>query len=138
MHNKALSFYKTRSRDRGRVLIINNYTFENPDKKRDGAEIDDMNLKSLFSQVGCEVMHCANKTTTEMRDIIHEFAQSKSEADICFVIVMSHGVSIKNETYIYGTDLGKMNAADIIDEFSNLRCKTFLGKPKVFLFQVCR
>lgn len=139
-HNKALTFYKTRSRARGRVLIINNYKFDEPEAapEREGAEIDDINLKALFYQIGCDVEHYINKTKEEMLNIINTFAQNTSEADICFVIIMSHGTNRNNHTYVYGKDMRMIRATDIIDEFTNQRCKTFFGKPKVFLFQVCR
>lgn len=52
-HNPHVPFYKCRSKKRGRVLIINNYDFTGTDHKtRTGAEVDEVNLKHLFEQMG--------------------------------------------------------------------------------------
>lgn len=65
-HNKHLEYYSTRSKKRGRFLIINNYKFStNAGGYRKGAEIDNNNLTTLFKQMGgWEIIKEENKTAT--------------------------------------------------------------------------
>lgn len=54
-HNLPLEFYKTRSKKRGRLLIINNFNFKDDGKTtgyRNGADVDNANLVTLFKQMG--------------------------------------------------------------------------------------
>lgn len=62
--NSHLEFYHTRSKKRGRVLILNNYEFADADPKhrfRNGADKDNENLVNLFRQMGgWEIEHHNN------------------------------------------------------------------------------
>lgn len=75
-----------------------------------------------------------------MNIIIQDFARNKENVqyDICFVIIMSHGNEENNDTIIYGTDWLYVSASKILKYFTNENCRPLRGKPKVFLFQVCR
>lgn len=44
--------YMTRSKTRGRLLLINNVTFIDQKLERRGAEVDELNLVKLFEQMG--------------------------------------------------------------------------------------
>lgn len=65
-HNRHLEFYKTRSKKRGRLLIINNFKFTSngtTKEYRNGADVDNANLMSLFKQLGgWEIVLEINKT----------------------------------------------------------------------------
>lgn len=63
-HNRYLEYYSTRSKKRGRFLIINNYKFSsNAGGYRNGAEIDNINLTTLFKQMGgWDIIKEENKT----------------------------------------------------------------------------
>lgn len=54
--NPHVEYYHTRSKKRGRVLIINNYEFEEnikvQNRFRNGATADNENLLNLFRQMG--------------------------------------------------------------------------------------
>lgn len=65
-YNGDIDFYKSRSKKRGRVLIINNYEFNHKDHPyRNGAKVDDENLKKLFNQMGgWDLDHHNNKTAS--------------------------------------------------------------------------
>ncbi|KAJ8917870.1 hypothetical protein NQ315_010783 [Exocentrus adspersus] len=147
-HNRYVDFYSTRSKNRGRVLIINNYKFENDRRHpyRSGAEVDSENLRELFRQLGgWEVHHHENLTSEEMNSVLVRFAQDREnkQYDICFVIVMSHGGELHGDTIVFGIDDLQDSGHyiftnDIQKHFTNEKCRGFRGRPKVFLFQVCR
>lgn len=145
-HNGTVGFYTSRSKKRGRCLIINNYEFNNKDHPyRNGALVDQENLKSLFNQMGGWDLDChSNKTASQMNMIIKNFANYNNNHmyDICFIILMSHGGERCNETVIYGTDANVDDnyifVSSIRKLFSNENCVFWRGKPKILLFPVCR
>lgn len=54
--------YETRSKNRGKLLLLNNIVFDNDHKQeRKGAELDEQNIKDLFKQMGFEVVQHRNK-----------------------------------------------------------------------------
>lgn len=75
-----------------------------------------------------------------MKMVIQDFARNKENAhyDVCFAIIMSHGDEINNDTIIYGVDWVYISASQVQKYFTNENSKSLRGKPKVFLFQVCR
>ncbi|KAJ8975444.1 hypothetical protein NQ317_000691 [Molorchus minor] len=142
-YNKAVDYYSSRAKKRGKLLIINNYDYDDKERHefRNGATVDNHNLHALFNQMGgWEIEHYDNKTTEEIRHIINKFAEDKagSQYDMCFVIVMAHGSEISNETIIFGIDGSHIPANKILEQFTSDKCSIYRGKPKVFLFQVCR
>lgn len=141
-HNPHLGYYHSRSKKRGRVLIINNYDFAGTSHTfRTGANVDQQNLEDLFTQMGGWVIeHHKNKTAEEMRVILKDFVkdQKQKRCDICFVIIMSHGAEKLNTTIVYGVDGKYISTNDIQSYFINENCALFRGKPKVFIYQVCR
>ena len=71
-----------------------------------------------------------------MRDLVRTIAsENHSESDALFVIVMSHG---GDHDTILGVDQRNITVEEMMSEFKAARCKTLEGKPKVFIFQVCR
>ncbi|XP_028140499.1 caspase-6-like isoform X2 [Diabrotica virgifera virgifera] len=143
--NKKISFYSSRSKKRGRVLIINNYKFNNNNKfpYRNGALVDDANLKALFEQMGGWDLDCYhNKTALEMIMLIQKFAgEGKPDYDICCMIIMSHGGEMNNDTYIYGIDEEQqyeLSITKITKFFTNENSKSWRGKPKMLFFPICR
>ncbi|XP_057653517.1 caspase-7-like [Diorhabda carinulata] len=145
-HNGTVGFYTSRSQKRGRCLIINNYEFNNKDLPyRNGALVDQENLKKLFNQMGgWDLISHTNKTTSQMNMIIKNFANYKNNYlyDICFIIIMSHGGERCNDTVIYGIDANiqdnYISESNMRKWFSNENCLYWRGKPKILLFSVCR
>ena len=71
-----------------------------------------------------------------MRDHVRIIAsEDHSEFDALFVIVMSHG---GDHDTVLGVDERNITVEEMMSEFKAARCKTLEGKPKVFIFQVCR
>lgn len=139
-HNKSY-FYRTRSKRRGRVLIINNYDFNDTNQEyRNGAQVDEENLLQLFNQLHFVIEYQSNKTAEQMKMIIKDFATYSAEkvADICFVIIMSHGTDGMGDSIIFGSDGREINTCWIEDQFNNRNCKLFENRPKIILYQMCR
>ncbi|XP_078499970.1 caspase-7-like isoform X3 [Lissotriton helveticus] len=61
-------------------------------------------------------------------------ADEKHSDNACFVcVLLSHG----EEGYIYGTD-GMIEIKELTSLFRGDRCRTLVGKPKLFFIQACR
>ncbi|XP_043498794.1 caspase Dronc-like isoform X2 [Polistes fuscatus] len=124
------------------------------DKSRWSATQDQANLKKMFEEMGFFVeMHC-NLTGQEIKDCVTSFSRRKEllNVDSCFIIVSSHGngPGRKGEedcTEISGVDnytdqiphgYTKVFCSDVIDCFTSEACPYLAGKPKIFIFQLCR
>ncbi|CAK8691792.1 unnamed protein product [Clavelina lepadiformis] len=75
-----------------------------------------------------------------MKDIVMEFAGQDfhKEADMCIIIVMSHGGLVNEKDVIYGVDGNYLPAEHVVRYFDNDQCGNLRGKPKLFFFQFCR
>ncbi|KAI4495688.1 hypothetical protein M0802_008523 [Mischocyttarus mexicanus] len=153
--NKVIKCYQMRSKPRGLVLIITNIDYKSSlYKPRDSAKHDQTNLKKLFEGMGfCVEMHC-NLTGQQILNTVKLFSKREEllNVDSCFVIVSSHGNGpTKNgeedcteiegvDSYTDQTSLGytKVFCSDIVDYFTSKACPNLAGKPKVFIFQLCR
>lgn len=82
---------------------------------------------------------------------IKKFSQYKElrNVDSCFIIIISHGnIHTQYEiTEIVGVDRNEENemqnsktvlCTDILDYFTAENCPHLAGKPKIFIFQLCR
>ncbi|XP_066249271.1 caspase-2-like [Euwallacea similis] len=142
--NRTIPYYYSRSKSRGRLLIINNYEFvsvTDGHTYRTGAKVDEDNLRLLFEQMGGWVVEThTNQSADDMRATLKTFSRGKrgEECDICFIIIMSHGSESLNETIVYGTDGHSVSTTTIQTYFTNENCPFFMNKPKVFIYQVCR
>ncbi|XP_043518327.1 caspase-6 isoform X1 [Frieseomelitta varia] len=144
--------YPMRSKPHGLVLIITNIDYAHPDKEpRTSAIYDELNLKQLFEQMGFHVFSFCNLTAQEMLNEIKEFSKHKDlrKVDSCFVIISSHGnISTQYEiTEIEGVEKHNLDTiqsrktilcVDILSYFTAENCPHLAGKPKVFIFQLCR
>lgn len=89
----------------------------------------------------------------EIRDKIKEFSKTDDlrKVDSCFVIVTSHGTEStedeESNTEIQGTDYHsasrqanyeKVLCTEVCDYFTTEACPQLAGKPKIFIFQLCR
>ena len=94
-HGDLRDTYRVRSKPKGWVLLINNEQFK-CDKypTRIGAEVDERNLHSLFSQLGLSVLVKRNLKYEEMRRELSNFAdlEDHEDCDMAMVCICSHGV----------------------------------------------
>lgn len=149
---KDLERYIMRSKPRGFVLIvcITKYTFL---ETRESAKHDKSNLQKLFEEMGFEVTVTPEYIKRqELRKTIQEFAKKKDfrSADSCFVVFSCHGFEAGKrwDAEVAASDSHhqdedplpseKLYCSEIIEYFSTKNCHDLRGKPKVFMFQMCR
>jgi len=138
-HGDLRDTYRVRSKPKGWVLLINNEEFQ-CDKypTRTGAEVDEKNLHSLFSQLGLRVLIRRNLKYAEMRRELSNFADMEDHkfSDMAMVCICSHGVE---KDKIISSDCKEMDIReDILSKFNNEGSEVLRGKPKLFMFQACR
>nr|XP_031847606.1 caspase-3 isoform X2 [Nomia melanderi] len=144
--------YPMRSKPRGLVLIVTNihYKYSTQDP-RYSAALDEKNVKHLFEQMGFQVIPYTDLTKKQFMENMREFSQRKDlrKVDSCFVVVSSHG-NINSQYEIteiecvdnnYESELQNdknVLCKDILDYFIAEVCPHLAGKPKIFIFQLCR
>lgn len=133
-------FYTTRSKNRGHVLLVNNIKFPAGNEERHGAETDQENLRTLFEKMGLTVFSFTNLSAYEMYFKTQEFSKNVPETkpDMAIVIFMSHGLMYQNETMIISSDNKMLTEDSFRTIFNNENCALFRGKPKIFIYHICR
>ncbi|XP_066576788.1 caspase-6 isoform X2 [Amia ocellicauda] len=128
--------YKMSHKRRGLALIFNQERFfwhlRMPD--RHGTNADRYNLEKRFQDLDFEVQAYNNLKVEEVLNKIHEASQSEHVDADCFVCVfLSHG----ENDHVYAYD-AKIKIQDVTALFKGDKCKSLVGKPKIFIFQACR
>lgn len=133
--------YPMTSRPRGIALIINNEVFDQHSEAdevlrvREGSEKDVKALERLF-----EALHFVVRTERDIggeriKKVLDDVSNENHSACDCFVLwLMSHG----REGQFYGSDGEIVLIETVRDFFSNARCPTLKGKPKLLFIQACR
>lgn len=131
--------YKTDTKNRGVVLIVNNSQFRKH-PKRDGAEVDVKNLMDLFTQMHMKVVIHQDKSKADFMAVIKEFTKTEyhDKVDICFIIIMSHGCEGVHSTGIVCTEGATIDSYWIEEQFNNEKCPFLIQIPKIFIYQACR
>ncbi|XP_034044421.1 caspase-6-like isoform X2 [Thalassophryne amazonica] len=128
--------YKMTNKRRGLAIIFNQERFfwRLGMNDRYGTNIDCYNLEKRFMDLNFEVKTYNNYKQEEVLDKISKAAEANhSDAD-CFVLIfLSHGDS--DHVYVYD---GKISVEHIMSLFKGDKCKTLVGKPKIFILQACR
>uniref|UniRef100_A0A0N5AI38 CASPASE_P20 domain-containing protein n=1 Tax=Syphacia muris TaxID=451379 RepID=A0A0N5AI38_9BILA len=147
--------YRNFSTPRGLALIINNRNFTQM-AERVGTDIDEHNLKNLFTQLGYRisvvkdltakvvvasafffVVHflcCQNRE--EMLQAIQVFSKRSEHKllDSCIVSVLTHG----EHNEIFGIDDVPVSVHEFMSSLNALNCPALAHKPKIFILQACR
>jgi hypothetical protein len=129
--------YRLVHRHRGRLLIVNNINFDPGTKleTREGSIHDATNLDNLFTRLGFKVQTKEDQNAEDIKTLIEDEAQRGDHGDAFFLCILSHGTRDK----IVGTDGSTVDIEEnIMAPFAANRCKSLVGKPKVFLFQACQ
>ncbi|EFN73736.1 Caspase Nc [Camponotus floridanus] len=154
-YHDLIERYPMRSKPRGLVLIISNIDYKLEDKPRFSATHDAVNLQKLFEEMGFKVIVHQNLNGSQINEVIKTFSKHDDlgKVDSCFVIVTSHGTEDKNSkdkennTEIQGLDFSTVSKQEnyekvlcegIYDYFTAEACPQLAGKPKIFIFQLCR
>lgn len=128
--------YKMTYKRRGRALIFNqeHFYWRLGMPIRFGTNADSYNLQKRLAALNFEVEAYDNYKQVEILDKISEAAEADhSDADCFLLIFLSHG----EQDHIYAYD-GKISIQDITSLFKGDRCKSLVGKPKIFVLQACR
>uniref|UniRef100_A0A672T9N8 Caspase 6 n=1 Tax=Sinocyclocheilus grahami TaxID=75366 RepID=A0A672T9N8_SINGR len=125
--------YKMDHKKRGMALIFNheNFYWQLMLNSRSGTNADRQNLVRRFQELGFEVKACDDYKREEGVPLISAAAANHVDAD-CFVCVfLSHG----ENGHIFAND-GQIQIQEITDLFKGNKCRSLVGKPKIFIF-VC-
>ncbi|XP_075071757.1 caspase-7 [Mixophyes fleayi] len=120
----------------GRCIIINNKNFAEQTGMctRNGTDKDAGDLFRCFRSLGFDVSVSNDMSCEEMETLLQNEAQQNHSDSACFAcILLSHG----EEGQIYGTD-GVMAIKSLTTLFRGDKCKSLVGKPKLFFIQACR
>ncbi|XP_019956800.2 caspase-6 [Paralichthys olivaceus] len=128
--------YKMTNKRRGLALIFNQERFfwRLGLNDRHGTNADRYNLERRLIALGFEVKSYDNYKQEEVLEIINSASGANhSEADCFLLIFLSHG----ENDHVYTYD-GKIAIQDITAMFKGDKCKSLVGKPKIFILQACR
>ncbi|XP_005452949.1 caspase-8 isoform X2 [Oreochromis niloticus] len=135
--DEGLGTYPMTSEKRGICLIVNNYDFSNSSQlnKRNGTEVDQKCLQSVFQWLGFEVENHHDCDANKMLSVFRTLSKRDHRQFDCVVCcVLSHGV----EGSVYGVDGSTVKISDLTDPFNGLNCPSLVGKPKLFFIQACQ
>ncbi|CAH6779576.1 caspase-1 [Phodopus roborovskii] len=122
------------------ALIICNTEFEYL-PRRDGADVDLREMKSLLQGLGYTVKEKENLTALEMTNTVKEFADCPEHktSDSTFLVFMSHGIQEGICGKSYSDKVADVLKVDTIFRMLNtLMCPNLTDKPKVIIIQACR
>ncbi|XP_004612811.2 caspase-6-like [Sorex araneus] len=128
--------YKMNHTKRGVALIFNHERFYwylgLPDRR--GTCVDRDNLCRRFRELGFEVKCYDNLKAEEVLSKMYDASTaSHMDADCFLCVFLTHGEG----SHIYAYD-AKVEISMLTDFFKGDRCKSLVGKPKIFIIQACR
>ncbi|KAM9363003.1 caspase-6-like [Symphorus nematophorus] len=124
--------YKYNKR-RGLAVIFNQEHF-NDGRVRHGTNVDRDNLENRLKELNFQVKVYNDSTKANVLKEIHEAAEADhSDADCFLLVFLSHGEN--NHVSAYDD---KIDIRDITSMFKGDKCKSLVGKPKIFILQACR
>ena len=117
---------------RGICLILNNIEFLG-EGKRWGAEFDEEELRTLFTELSFNVEVARDLRYDQMRNLTAQVAKRNQKNHDAFVlIVMYHG---EDNDVIYGVDNRAVRVEDLISELTQSNCPDLSDKPKIVFIQ---
>uniref|UniRef100_A0A8C9X767 Caspase-3 n=1 Tax=Sander lucioperca TaxID=283035 RepID=A0A8C9X767_SANLU len=121
----------------GQCIIINNKNFDRRTgmNQRNGTDVDAGNAMKVFGKLGYKVKVYNDQSVEQMNQVL---TSGKFEEDhSCYAsfvcVLLSHG----DEGVFFGTD-GSVELKSLTSLFRGDRCKSLVGKPKLFFIQACR
>ena len=121
---------------RGRCVIINNKNFDPRTQlnERKGTEKDAEALTDCFSNFNFDVERIEDGSVFEIRSRLKELSRQDFSHDDCLVVcVLTHG----DRGVLWGRD-NRYSVEDLYSSFTGDKCKSLVGKPKIFLIQACQ
>jgi len=120
----------------GKFVIISNKNFDANTGMgvRTGTDVDAENLYLRFKEFGFDVDVKRNLKAKDIRDLFQGIARMDHSSYASFgCAILTHG----EDGVVYGTN-GPIEIDQITKPFKGDRCKSLVGKPKVFFIQACR
>ncbi|CAI5680788.1 unnamed protein product [Oreochromis niloticus] len=120
----------------GQCIIINNKNFDRSTgmNQRNGTDVDAGNAMRVFKNLGYNVKMYNDQTVDQMMNVLTDASKEDHSNSASFVcILLSHG----DEGVFFGTD-GSVALKHLTSLFRGDRCKSLVGKPKLFFIQACR
>uniref|UniRef100_A0A672YQQ8 Caspase-6 n=1 Tax=Sphaeramia orbicularis TaxID=375764 RepID=A0A672YQQ8_9TELE len=132
LHLDPAEEYKMNHKRRGLALIFNQENFGST--SRAGSRNDRDKLLMRLTEMKFDVKVYDNMNEEEVYKSISEAAEADhSDADCFLLVFLSHGDKDHVDTYD-----GQISIEDITSPFKGDKCRTLVGKPKIFIFQACR
>ncbi|KAM8880402.1 caspase-6-like isoform 2-T2 [Spinachia spinachia] len=128
--------YKMDNKKRGLALIFNQERFfwHLCLSNRHGTNADRYNLEKRLNNLNFEVRAYDDLKQGEVLDTINKAAgENHSDSDCFLLVFLSHG----ENDHVYAYD-GKISVQEITSLFKGDKCKSLVGKPKIFVLQACR
>ncbi|XP_078499976.1 caspase-7-like [Lissotriton helveticus] len=120
----------------GKCVIINNKNFQGSTEMdtRRGTSKDAQDIQTCFQNLGFQVSIKKDQTCEKIKALLRKVAEEDHSDNACFAcVLLSHGEA----GCIYGTD-GMIEIKDLTTPFRGDRCRSLVGKPKLFFIQACR
>ncbi|XP_038568991.1 caspase-3a [Micropterus salmoides] len=120
----------------GQCIIINNKNFDRKTgmNQRNGTDVDAANVMKVFTKLGYKVKIYNDQTVDQMKLVLTSVSKEDHSCHASFVcVLLSHG----DEGVFFGTD-GSIELKYLTSLFRGDRCKSLVGKPKLFFIQACR
>ena len=118
------------------VVVVFNYIFRGNKNYREGAEMDSLNIKQVFSALGYKVLvheDLTKEATFEKMWNIFTLDCDAPEAVLLFFL--SHG---DGQNDFLAADHSTISIQDIKHRLTNSKCPAMQGKPKIAFFNFCR
>ncbi|XP_058653092.1 caspase-3b isoform X3 [Onychostoma macrolepis] len=120
----------------GQCVVINNKNFQRKTRMgvRNGTDEDAKNAMQTFSKLGFKIKVYNDQTVSQMRDLLTKVSKEDHSQSAMFAcVLLSHG----EDGMIFGTD-DCIEVKELFALFRGDRCKSLVGKPKLFFIQACR
>ncbi|KAH9518584.1 Caspase-6 [Bulinus truncatus] len=135
--------YKFDNERRGVAIVIVNDKFQGEIKsKREGCDKDMEDLQSTFASYGFEVRCFLDRSAKEVLSKLNEISKEDHSMSDCLVIAIStHGEEHVDENVredlIFVSDK-PIKTRTILELFTDDKCPSLKGKPRVVFIQACR
>ncbi|XP_071756633.1 caspase-3a [Centroberyx gerrardi] len=120
----------------GQCIIINNKNFDRKTgmNQRNGTDVDAGNVMKVFGMLGYKVKVYNDQTVDQMKQVLTAVSKEDHSSSASFIcVLLSHG----DEGVFFGTDTS-VELKSLTSLFRGDRCKSLVGKPKLFFIQACR
>ncbi|KAJ8023166.1 Caspase-7 [Holothuria leucospilota] len=133
--------YNMQHQRRGTALIVNVENFRHM-SNRHGSNKDVAHLKSALGRLGFDIVIKNDLLAKEIKEEIKNVAEEDHDNADCFLCAfLTHG----DDGVVYGSDSIQADAltgidlqTDVFEHFQDQKCKSLIGKPKIFLIQACK